>query len=60
MDVEMVFGNFKLFTFQNLITKGMVMAFVHGNVEADVLYTRIHSSCVTSETMRSLDCDCVL
>ena len=35
------------------------MALVHGDINAEVLYTRVHSSCVTSETMRSLDCDCV-
>jgi 3,4-dihydroxy 2-butanone 4-phosphate synthase/GTP cyclohydrolase II len=36
------------------------MAASHGDMNAEVLYTRVHSSCVTSETMRSLDCDCVL
>ena len=58
--LKQVFGNFWVYTFQNLITKGIIMAFVYGNIYNNVLYTRIHSSCVTSETMRSLDCDCVL
>ena len=36
------------------------MAVAHGNIHAKKLHSRVHSSCVTSETMRSLDCDCVL
>ena len=36
------------------------MAVSHGDIHADVLFTRVHSSCVKSETMRSLDCVCVL
>ena len=36
------------------------MAVSHGNIDSEILFTRLHSSCVTSETMRSLDCDCVL
>jgi 3,4-dihydroxy 2-butanone 4-phosphate synthase/GTP cyclohydrolase II len=43
-----------------LITKGYILAIAHGDIKSQTLYTRIHSSCVTSENMRSLDCDCVL
>ena len=36
------------------------MALVYGDVKAhDNLYIRVHSSCLTSETLRSMDCDCV-
>jgi 3,4-dihydroxy 2-butanone 4-phosphate synthase/GTP cyclohydrolase II len=56
----MIHGTWQVYTFQNLITKGYVMALCHGDINSEVLYTRVHSSCVTSESMRSLDCDCVL
>ena len=58
-ELETVFGDFTTFTFQDLIHKGYIIALCHGDFAQDVLYTRMHSSCVTSETMRSLDCDCV-
>ena len=29
------------------------------DIKKEILYTRIHSSCITSETFRSQDCDCV-
>eukprot|EP00003_Mantamonas_plastica_P011117 TRINITY_DN206_c0_g2_i3.p1 TRINITY_DN206_c0_g2~~TRINITY_DN206_c0_g2_i3.p1 ORF type:complete len:281 (-),score=88.29 TRINITY_DN206_c0_g2_i3:72-914(-) len=60
IDVDTVFGGFKAITFQDLIQKNYIIALCHGPiVSAELLYTRMHSSCVTSETMRSLDCDCV-
>lgn len=46
------------YAFQDLIHKGYIVALAHGDIHAPVLYTRLHSSCVTSELMRSLDCDC--
>lgn len=46
------------YAFQDLIHKGYIVALAHGNIHAPTLYTRLHSSCVTSELMRSLDCDC--
>lgn len=58
--IQTVYGEFQLHTFQNLIHKGYIMALAKGDLGAERLYTRIHSSCVTSETLRSLDCDCVL
>jgi 3,4-dihydroxy 2-butanone 4-phosphate synthase/GTP cyclohydrolase II len=54
------FGEFKACIFQDIIHKGYVIALTFGDVNnADVLYTRMHSSCVTSETLGGCDCDCV-
>ncbi|TVR50346.1 MAG: GTP cyclohydrolase [Puniceicoccaceae bacterium] len=53
-------GHFTTYVFQDIISKSFLLALAHGDVlEAPVLYTRIHSSCVTSETLRGCDCDCV-
>lgn len=53
-------GPFRAHVFQDLIHKGYVIALAHGDLRATrPLYTRIHSSCVTSETLRGCDCDCV-
>lgn len=54
------FGMFEACIFQDIIHKGYVLALTFGNVrDAEVLYTRMHSSCVTSETLGGCDCDCV-
>ncbi|MFM7099599.1 MAG: GTP cyclohydrolase [Verrucomicrobiota bacterium] len=57
--LETVFGEFHVHVFQDLIHKGYILALTHGDLRAPRLYTRIHSSCVTSETLRGCDCDCV-
>lgn len=57
--LETIYGEFKLITFQDIITKGYILALFYGSLDAEELYTRIHSSCVTSETLGSMDCDCV-
>jgi 3,4-dihydroxy 2-butanone 4-phosphate synthase/GTP cyclohydrolase II len=54
------YGDFRVCIFQDIIHKGYILALCYGDVEeADVLYTRMHSSCVTSETLGGCDCDCV-
>jgi 3,4-dihydroxy 2-butanone 4-phosphate synthase/GTP cyclohydrolase II len=54
------FGPFHAYIFQDIIDKHYIIALTHGDVvSAKVLYTRLHSSCVTSETLRGCDCDCV-
>lgn len=59
-DLDTVFGPFKAFIFQDIIHKGYIIALTHGDIKrAKRLYTRLHSSCVTSETLRACDCDCV-
>lgn len=59
LQIETIYGKFNAYTFQDLIHKGYIIALVHGDINAKVLTTRLHSSCVTSETMQSMDCDCV-
>lgn len=54
------FGPFHAYIFQDIIDKHYIIALAHGDVtRAPRLYTRVHSSCVTSETLRGCDCDCV-
>lgn len=54
------FGLFRAYVFQDLIDKHYIVALAHGDIStASTLYTRLHSSCVTSETLRGCDCDCV-
>ena len=36
-----------------------IFALVHGDLSNNEFYIRLHSSCLTSETLRSMDCDCV-
>ena len=57
--IETRYGSFKMYTFQDLIHKGYIIALSYGDIKEEILYTRIHSSCITSETFRSQDCDCV-
>lgn len=59
-EVETAHGPFTILTYQDLIHKGYILALVKGDVHQNkTIYTRLHSSCVTSETLGSLDCDCV-
>lgn len=54
------FGRFTAHIFQDIIDKHYIIALAHGDIlKAKVLYTRLHSSCITSETLRGCDCDCV-
>lgn len=47
-ELETEFGNMTAYTFQDLIHKGYIIALAHGDIHAPLLYTRLHSSCVTS------------
>lgn len=54
------FGDFRACIFQDLIHKGYVIALTFGDVRGSGrLHARLHSSCVTSETLGGCDCDCV-
>ncbi|MCF3651982.1 GTP cyclohydrolase [Synoicihabitans lomoniglobus] len=54
------FGPFRTHIFQDIIDKHYIIALAFGDItKAEVIYTRLHSSCVTSETLRGCDCDCV-
>ena len=59
VSLETVFGTFRAITFQDLIHKGYIVALVYGDLQVSPLYIRMHSSCITSECLRSMDCDCV-
>ena len=59
MPVTLTYGKFMSYTYQNLINKSYIIALVSGKVDGDTpIYCRVHSSCVTSETLGALDCDC--
>jgi 3,4-dihydroxy 2-butanone 4-phosphate synthase/GTP cyclohydrolase II len=54
------YGDFRACIFQDIIHKGYIIALTYGDIKnAEVLHTRMHSSCVTSETLGGCDCDCV-
>lgn len=58
--VEMTYGEYRAHVFQDIVHKGYIIALAYGNVvKAKALHVRVHSSCVTSETLRGCDCDCV-
>ncbi|WP_404423238.1 GTP cyclohydrolase [Nibricoccus sp. IMCC34717] len=58
LDLRM--GSFRAHIFQDLIDKHYIIALAHGDIcGADMLHTRLHSSCVTSETLLGCDCDCL-
>ncbi len=58
--LETRFGFFRAYIFQDIIDKHYIVALAHGDIAgAKTLYTRLHSSCITSETLRGCDCDCV-
>ena len=57
--IELEEGPCLAYTFQDLINKNYIIALVCGDIfKLDTIYSRIHSSCITSETFCSLDCDC--
>lgn len=58
LPLNLKYGKFTAYVFQDLLAKGYLFAISYGDINAEVQYTRIHSSCVTSETLRALNCDC--
>ncbi len=59
-ELEMRFGPFRAHIFQDIIDRHYLIALAHGDITtAEPLCMRMHSSCVTSETLRGCDCDCV-
>lgn len=58
-DLETPYGKATSYIFQDVIDKKYVFALVFGNLTHHEFYIRMHSSCLTSETLRSMDCDCV-
>ena len=59
IEIELEEGPCLAYTFQDLINKNYIIALTCGDIfKLDTIYSRIHSSCITSETFCSLDCDC--
>lgn len=59
-NIEMPFGSFTAYVFQDIVHKGYIIALTIGDIKkARTLYARVHSSCITSETLQGCDCDCV-
>ena len=58
-EIETQYGPFTAYVFQDVIDIKYIFALVHGSLDSDNFYIRLHSSCLTSETLRSMDCDCV-
>lgn len=59
-DLLTKYGIFNTYTYQDVIDKKYIMALCFGDFNnTNNLYIRVHSSCLTSETLMSLDCDCV-
>eukprot|EP00762_Andalucia_godoyi_P005467 ANDGO_08403.mRNA.1 Riboflavin biosynthesis protein RibBA len=55
-------GTFRMLVFQDVTTNAYTMAVVSGRGDirnSKRLYTRAHSSCISSETLHGVDCDCV-
>lgn len=58
--LDTMYGKYTAYIFQDIIHKGYIIALAYGDIKkSKTLYTRIHSSCITSETLRGCDCDCV-
>lgn len=58
-NLEMECGTFTAYIFQDIIHKGYIIALAHGDIfHTKTLYSRVHSSCITSETLQACDCDC--
>jgi len=59
------YGDFNALVYQDVITTKYIIALINENTfnnlydNEAILYTRIHSSCITSEMFNSQDCDCV-
>jgi GTP cyclohydrolase II len=57
--VELVHGAFRIETFRNLSSRSLVLVLRHGDVRgAAPVLARVHSSCMTSESLGACDCDC--
>lgn len=57
--LETVYGAFTVDLCQNLFTRNQVLAVSQGDLRApEPLLARVHSSCITSESYGSCDCDC--
>ena len=57
--IETRYGIFKMYTFQDLIHKGYVIALTYGDITKEKApLVRVHSECITGDVFGSLRCDC--
>jgi 3,4-dihydroxy 2-butanone 4-phosphate synthase/GTP cyclohydrolase II len=60
LPIQLEYGEFKIFAFETMKDGNHVLALTMGDVSSsDPLLIRMHSECVTSETLHGCDCDCV-
>lgn len=60
LDIELKHGTFKAYAFENSVDGKHLIALTKGDIStAEPLLMRIHSECITSETLGGCDCDCV-
>lgn len=52
------YGDFKLYGFEDKITKAEHAALVFGDISKDSVLCRVHSECLTGDAFGSLKCDC--
>ncbi len=58
--VELTHGTFQFHAFESLPDRSHVVAVSMGDIGSnDPLLVRLHSECITSETLGGCDCDCV-
>ena len=58
-DLPTVFGDFKLFAYDNSLDNKTHLAMVKGEIDGDKpVLVRVHSECLTGDVLGSLRCDC--
>jgi len=60
VDLPTIFGNFKLILYENILdSKDHHLALIKGDVnDGNPALVRVHSECLTGDTLGSLRCDC--
>lgn len=60
LPLPLEYGDFKVYAFETTAFGRHVLAVTKGDISSpEPLLIRMHSECVTSETLRGCDCDCV-
>lgn len=59
VDFPTIFGNFRLFLYKNINDGSHHLALVKGGIRPDEsILVRVHSECLTGDSLGSLKCDC--
>jgi 3,4-dihydroxy 2-butanone 4-phosphate synthase/GTP cyclohydrolase II len=59
VDFPSIFGNFRLVLYKNLNDDSYIIALIKGEIkEDDPVLVRVHSECLTGDSLGSLRCDC--